>query len=360
VHKHTIDWYRQTNITLDAATAEKRWATAEAVAKTLSRASAIELLRLFLFVPQNSDFTQRFTSDLVGLDAEFPVSKNMQDLRLMAGLVIMTTFAAPSGPGVALALGLRAACFPDGRAKAIQPAILSEAELYLLAQANRVRPENFSSDTLPGPTKTLTARSKALIEAEASGDAAQKTAALAAYREAVPGAVTASHKELVRRIEQLAEESALLWWILAEFSDTLQQPVGKLDQDTFALAAAIEAAQRTLRLPPPQSIGPLLARALQSCKASEKKFALSDYIKASNPMWRTPFVKSTRVTDCPDLSPVSAVLEKAEELGGAPALKALPKLCPGVKAEVPLIPAQAARQFYNEIIFLRALEVALD
>lgn len=44
MHKNTIDWYRQVHITLDAPLAEKRWATAEAIAKDLSRARIIALL----------------------------------------------------------------------------------------------------------------------------------------------------------------------------------------------------------------------------------------------------------------------------------------------------------------------------
>lgn len=44
MHKHTTDWYRQIFLTPDAALAEKRWATAEAVAKKLPPARIIELL----------------------------------------------------------------------------------------------------------------------------------------------------------------------------------------------------------------------------------------------------------------------------------------------------------------------------
>jgi len=62
------------------------------------------------------------------------------------------------------------------------------------------------------------------------------------------------------------------------------------------------------------------------------------------------------VSDCRDLSPLCAALEKTEELGSAStALKALVKLCPGVKGDLTLTPAQAAQQFYNELVFLRTL-----
>src|SRR5437870_2132825 len=108
MHKHTIDWYLQVNLTSDAVLAQKRWDTAEALTKTLSRSCVIELLRLFLFAPSGTDFTESFTTELIELDSEFPVSKNIQELRLMAGLVMTTTFGKPSNNGDAFALGLRA------------------------------------------------------------------------------------------------------------------------------------------------------------------------------------------------------------------------------------------------------------
>jgi hypothetical protein len=361
VHTHTIDWYLQLNLTCDAALAQKRSATAEAVAKKITRARVIELLRLFLFSPVGVEFTQQFTNELVVLDAEFPLSNNAQELRMMAGLVMITTFEESSyeKQAKAFALGLRAASFPSGRVKAIQPAILMEAENYLRSQAGRNRPNDFGTDIAPDATKTLLARGKALVEAEAGADEAKKTTARTAHRDSIPSAIVNSHRGLAKRIEQLAEESALLWWVLAEHSDTLQKAVCKLEPDAYALVAAAEAAQRTMQLPPPPSIGPLLTRALQPCMANKEKLVLSDYIKATESVWRAGYVKSVNVADCRDLSPICAALEKMEELGNAAtALKAVSKLCPGVKGDLPLMPSQAAEQFYNEILFHRALSVA--
>jgi len=357
MHKHTIDWLRQVNLTPDTALAEKRWATAEALAENVARARIIDLLRLFLFPPSDQEFTRQLTDDLIAVDPEFPVSHNIQELRLMAGLVMVTIFGDASDGGDVFALGLRAASFPDGRVKAIQPAILLEAEEFMRNKAGRLRPNAFGIDVAQDVMSTLLARGQALSQAEAGGDEAKKTAALNAYREAIPETIARSHRTLAIRIQQLAEESSLLWWVLAEHSDALQQPLSKVVPEAYALPAAAEAAQRTLHLPPPPSIRPLLERALQSCKKSNRTLALVDYLKFTDPTWRAAYLRSCNVADCRDLTPLSAALEKTEELGSAAAgLKALSKLCPGVKGDSPLTPGQAAQQFYTEILFLRALD----
>ena len=214
------------------------------------------------------------------------------------------------------------------------------------------------TDSAADVRKKLLAPGKALGEA---GDDAKKAAAITSYSESVAGAITDGDGALANRIEQLAEESALLWWVLAEYSDALQRPISELSPETYALAAAVEAAQRTIQLPPLPSIGSLLARALRLYKATNKKLVLADYVKATDPIWRADHVKSVIVADCRDLSPLCAAIEKTEELGSAAtAITALPKFSPGVNGKLPLTPAEAAQQFYNEIVFLRALDAVAN
>ncbi len=355
MHKHAIDWYAQLHLKSDVALVQKRWSTAETVAENLPRPRVIELLRLFLFATLREEFSQQFTNELIEIDPEFPVSNNAGELRLMAGLVMITTFGKPSHEADAFALGMRAASFPSGRIQPIQKEILVEAEEYLRSEAGRLRQNGFvdvSADVLIQP---LMAQEIALSAAEAAGDVAKTVSAQTAYRDSIRNSISSAYEELANRIEQLAEESALLWWVLGEHSDALG-PTNALDAEVYALVAAAEAAQRTMILPPPQSIGPLLARTLRSCKGGDKVLVLSDYFEVVDPVWRAAQVKLINGVDCRDLSPLSATLEKTHELdSAAAALTAIARLCPGVEAGMQITPGQVAHQFYSEVIFLRSL-----
>ena len=359
MHKHAIDWYTQVHLVSDAARVQKRWSAAETVAEKLSRARVIDLLRLFLFAPLSVEFSQQFTNELIDIDPEFPVSNNAQELRLMSGLIMMKSFGDATYYADAFALGLRAASFPGGRVQPIQPEILAEAEEYLRKEAGRLRPNEFKEVSGAAMVKKLAARGETLSAAEAAGDAAKTGIAKTAYRDSIRDSISSSYQELAHRILQLAEESALLWWVLGEHSDALKRPANELNSEAYALVAAAEAEERTMITPPPPSIGPLLARALRPCKVGNKTLVLADYFEAVDPIWRAAQVKSMNVVDCRDLSPLCATLEKTQELGSAAtALTAISILCPGVKAELQLTPVQVAHQFYNEIAFLRSLGMA--
>ena len=357
MHKDTIDWLRQIYLKADGTLAKKQWQTAEKLAKNLTRKRIIELLRLYLFQPTNPEFLQTFTNEIKELDEEFKGNDNVPELRLLAGFVMVTTFQEASHEADAFALGIRAAGFPAVRVQPVEPAMIVEAEKYLLNEAHRLRPNEFANDTAE-VTKVLIARKKKMDEA---ADAAQKTTATDAYQQAVVDTIEASHTKLAQRVEQLAEETCLLWWVLNEFSDSIQEQVAELTPQIYALAAASEAVKRTQLVPPPPCIAPLLTRMLRNCKPGKEQPMLADYLEAARPSWRATQAKSLKIADCRDLVPLSTALEKTEELGDlTAAMKVLPKLCPGVSGELPLGFSQAAQQFYNELVFLRALENVTD
>jgi len=356
MHPYLIDWFRNIYINPDPGVIEKRWKAAQIYGAKLSRGSVALLLRLFLFAETNTDQAKEFTDALLVLDKEFPVTGNTEELRLMAGVVMLTTFLDLSKAGTALALGLRAAVPPGRKSQPVQPAMLVEAETYLRKQAEEQRPGHF------GPVPQMTdisfvAEYEAMKKAEITGDAAVIQAAQTKYHAALETAFRNSHLALAGQVQRLAEESALLWWVIGEYSTSLKRQTADLSSKEYALIAGAEAADRTQILPPPASVGALLNRAISPCKASSKKsLALGSFLGGVDSEWRTERLKILKFADCTDLVPLVTGLAKSQELGNAEtAVELLPKLCPGLDGKMALSPLEAAEQFYVELLFLRAL-----
>ena len=353
-HKHTIDWLRQTNITADEALAEKRWSSAVAVAEDLSAADAVELLRLFLFESKESAFATELTDRLVKLDPEFPVSKNIEELRQIAGLAMVVKFGASTHEADMFALGCEAADFPAGRISPMQQGIIKEAKSYALKEAAIYRPNNFKDNT-DEIVKPLIAKVKALTEAETTGEAEKIKSAEANYRKTLSDIIASSYRTLSNRTAQLAEENGSLWWALASFSETLEKSIENLSMQEYPLIAAFELARRIFTLPAPPSVGPLLTRAVSACGSGKKRATLGEYLTATDQKWVTDFAASVSIGDCTDLVPISTALSKLAELGDIGAVvKALPRFCPGFKDRL-FIPAEIAHQFFKETVFLRAV-----
>ena len=174
-----------------------------------------------------------------------------------------------------------------------------------------------------------------------------------AYDEALATCVA----ELGNKISRLAEESAMLWWVVNEYSTSLKRPTSELSAQEYAFVAAAEAAERTTLLPPPPSANSLLGRAIKPCKRGTKKsLTLAELLGATEPSWRAQQSKSTDSASCADLVPVFTAIGKCQEFGNVEAAaQVVPNLCPGIGAGLSLSAREAAEQYYAELMFLRAL-----
>lgn len=356
MHPHLIDWLRDTEINPDAALATKRWSLAKKFGDKLGRPEAIDLLRAFVCNIPDQATIERLTKGFLDIDQEFPATKNTEVVRIAAGIVMVTTFASSTYTGDALALGLLSACFQNNRQGPAQPAILTEADNYLYQESLKQRPDDFDAP-LPSSEKKIASAYKALRESEATPDEAARQAAATAYHKAVSTAISDVGQQLTTRLRRLAEESSIAWWILGEYSELLGKPVSTVSADQYSLAAAAEAARRTRVLPPPSSMKAVLGRALKGCrKPGKAKLSISHYL-GQQISWSVDYLKKVNAGDCIELVPLTAALQKMNELDDAAAVtKALPRLCPGIEQTASLTPVTAATQFYNELMFLRALD----
>jgi len=355
MHPHLIDWLRNVHINPDPKVAARRWEAAVGYSGKIGRESVSKLLHLFLFSSPTPELSKWFTDELLKLDSEFPVTSNQEELRLMAGIVMVSLFEGSSYTADAFALGLRSMTFSNRMTQPVQPEILSISSSYLNSEAEKQRPVDFK-DLDPDLQTVLAPPSKAVDEAETSGDATKIQVARSAYSKAVVQAIQERHTFLHQQVRRLAEESAMLWWVLGAYSPLLQARTTELDDLKYALVAACEAADRTHILPPPHSAEALLSRALAPCKKKSKKTTIRDYLATTSDPWRTQYLSKLNYSDSTEIVPFLLGITKVEEFGDAvAAAKILPNLCPGFKVEQVITPEQAANQLYVELMFLKAL-----
>ena len=359
MHPHLIDWFRNVHIHPDSSVVEKRWKTAQKYADTLDVSSICSLLRIFLFSKIDQAEKEGFEKSLLLLDKEFPIAGNAEELRLMAGVVMVATFEEGTRLGDAFALGIRAASMCGRRLDPVQPEIVAESAKYLQVEAERQRPIDFNERPLT-PNSALSDLFKAIRGAGDDDEALE--AAESAYQNELESLIQTSHDILGKQIRRLAEESALLWWVVNEYSSSLDCRTSELAASEYAIVAATEAAERTHLLPPPRSAKALLTRALKPCKKkATATFTLEQLLSATPASSRNSLVKTLRLEHCKDLVPLLTGLIKTEEFGSATAAaQVLEKLSQGFDSSYLLSPPQAAFCAYCELMFIKALNATAE
>src|ERR1035441_1745563 len=307
MHSHLIDWFRNVHIHPDPKVVEKRWDTAAKYSENLSQSSICMLLRLFLFPVSDSDDKTRFEKELLDLDVEFPIAGNDHELRLMAGVVMTVTFDKSSYVADAFSLGLTAATALGRQVEPAQPEILQEAECYLSKEAEDQRPDNFGEES----TSSEVALNNHLQKLTAATGESSVAAQSAFFKEII-AAFTRNREASDAQLLRLSEESAMLWWLINEYSDSLQKSTPNISALDYAIAAAVEASRRTLILPPPNSMGALLTRALKPCRAKPQgPYSIEQLLVATNGKWRTPFVHGLQLADSKALLPIMTEILRA-------------------------------------------------
>lgn len=342
-----IDWLRQLHLNADNTLATKRWNLAEQLAENIGRKEAIQMMRVFLFPDSTAQHLQSLTELVLSHDREFPATGNTEEIRLLSGIVMLASIEKRPELAIAFALGIRAASFPKHRCNPPQRAIGDALAKFLDAKSNSLRPNDFGlasqRQVLLNALKTFGNESGPEDEPKNSRTSEHLEAALA--------------KMFGEPLQRLSEESALLWWLLGAYSAQLNQDTSGMSSDSYALVAAWEAAERTQLLPPPPSLYPILNQVLVNCKGGRKRNpTLMDILGASDAAWRNRFVTAHPAQDCADLTPITTALIKLEDSEDITVVaKMLPKACPNVAPDLALPPVEAARQLFNEIIFLNAL-----
>lgn len=331
MHPHFYHWHVHAELKPDTTILEPRWKAAAEFAEEISAADICSLLRLVLFSGGDPEFTKKFSEALVQREPTFPPEGNAELLRVMATATVFSQMEESSSEADAFALGLHAAAFPGQRIQPVCKEVMNRAAEYLGAESERMRQKTSAG-----------AHFNALQDAVEAANWLQNGNATKLLGDGV--------LELGDVLGRLSEESQFLWWLVGRRSSSLNLRRDKLTPEAYALPAAAEAAERVTLLPPAGSMESLLDEALAQCGVPKRLHApLVEFIDAAAEEWVKGAVTASTA---PDLTPLTGILA-VRRAGGKADANTLKQLRIPPKTEAS--PAEAARQYFHELMFLRAL-----
>jgi len=349
-HQNFYHWHARAELKPETSILEPRWNAAAKFAEKLSANDVRDLLCLAMFSGASSaEFEKRFGDSLVKAEPTFPIENNHELLRVMAAASLYSRLEKVSSTADAIALGMHSAAFPAERAMPVTPDLVARAHEYLSSESERVRPKIATGaiEKTEKQAETLLNALKAAIPGNSPQEVGKATEALG---RGILSAVKESHQQLGEVIERLAEESQFLWWLVGRRSDSLNARRESLTAESYALPAATEAAERVGPLPPAQSTEFLLDEALSQSGKPGRSASVPDLLQSLDKAW---LEKSASACVCPPLTPIAALLV---ELRTSSKLdnQSLKKL--RIPAKTRVTPAELARQYFRELVFIRAAE----
>jgi hypothetical protein len=350
MHPNFFHWHSRAEMKPEVAHLQTRWNAAVKCSERPSNADICSLIKLVLFPGVEQDFGKRFSEGLVKADPTFPPADNAQLLRVMASAAVYHHLATPSKVANAFALGLQAANFAGAQVDPFCQDVMALFTEYLANESERVHPRIYAATLAKAEKQAETAYGslKKAIEANSLQDVGKASEAMG---RGMLTAMKESHQQLGDIIGRMSEESQFLWWLIGRRSSALETRRELLTADGYALPAAAEAAERVLVLPPASSVESLLDEVLSQCgKKSGAPMGPANILVNLDSKW---IQNVTPVANAHELTPLVSLVASRPATGkvDAAATKAA-----GLPPKIKFTAAEAARQYFRERVFLRALE----
>jgi len=271
----------------------------------------LELTRLFYGLsPRSLDW---FVEELRQEDPSFSLITNKREAVLLAAAILLQRIdkgdiRAALAIVVGAAMGVRKPAISDWLLTRATEALarVSVEDRQVSAQLSRITGPAASkiSDDIEKLDGDPAVQKAVLIKMRAESAAAVK--ALSTQVSAVAG-------DLVRSLTLAREESGMLWWVFAEWSDSLDRPLSGLVPGQACLAIARDLDHLTASRLGPVSIRAMMQRALAATKRDKAAVSLAsavsavvDYAGFSNQI----------VDGDEDILPVHGALRRAHLSGG--------------------------------------------
>lgn len=265
MHSLFADWHRSVDLEPVLDTLSTHWNVAVELAEDSDLAEATGLAALFLRTPGNAEARERLQTTAKEADPTFPVRDNDAIIGVIAGAALMhlmgLDIALGDAGSLAVVCGHAHGTGPTGPL----PDVLNEAKKTLDRRARELR--SIATPPAKRPSRPTfadpVAKMQPLSEVSAQNWGAawlstqEQDAALRQALSSVNDNVGKAYDSLHRRILALErasggnalvtlnEETSLLWWLFAEYSNDLDIPLRGLDRGVRALIVGKEVADRT-------------------------------------------------------------------------------------------------------------------
>jgi hypothetical protein len=371
MHKHFSDWYREIGIVPTPELVEKRWQAIEMIFKDIDEKQLLGLVCTLKHgghcFPQ---FHEQFAQYFLKTDTTFPMRKNDNEIRVLSGACLAEIFAGRGDFGL-----LAAACTISGSLGILSSEppysdVTHEAADKLALASSELRARNEYPE-MPSYGPTLEA---ALQDLKAKTPAnnlpqVQLTSPLIdclLKTENMVIELAQKNREFVAqaqyRIETLAEECNVLWWMFSGHSHDLEMAFAEIDKKALPIIAGKELSDLIVNLPGPASVKAILIKAIQFAKRRGKgnsKCTISEAIESLPSEWRASIAEKARANSSafPCIFPLHFAITLAVDLEGSPWEKAFIKKSDIFKPELELYGNQIAYQFYLESLILQHVNV---
>lgn len=318
MHPEFPTWYREVDLGENRDRLQGRWKGVSTVVGQATRADVEALLAIVFRArrPSSIEGLAHIRQQFKNADESFEMSGNNKELEILSGATLAVLLERTDETAAFTALAVTAASLNGARITDLPMNLpsLAEAATAKLSEQRRQRPK-LDRQRLKAVPKVDFAEAKAKFQAQPN--ATGMDAALDIAADSVNLALDTMGKLLSTSLREndtfiaiQDEELELLWWIIGEHSDDLNQRFDEVSPNVRPLVFAKELADATEFLPGPLSIRSLLSRV---GLRAETMLTIPDAVNACDDAWLARLLSRDNVSAL--VYPIHFAIERKLETG---------------------------------------------
>lgn len=311
-------WYSHVDLENNADKRQARWNAIEAYLQDEDGVDVEMLVKLA------HDFRQQPTQDQLTAfrqyyrehDETFPSSGNDKELQLLAGSCLaVLAHNDDYSQSAEAALALVTASFNGAREIELPINLIEIADKSIISQGIKDRRRsNFIKSTVSLNKISLKEVAESVVNSWAQVSQAFTSTESIVNEKLLPQIqekINADIMNAKKIIEIQDEELQMLWWVVGEYSHSVDCPFDKLDPNSKALILAAELSDATQLIPGPVAIKALLSRA--GLTKQRKKIKFTSAINSAPEEWLKSQLEGKSIS--PLTTPIHFAIERQLETG---------------------------------------------
>lgn len=311
-----------------------------------------ELTRIY-FGSAKKDESDWFVEIFRKTDASFSAVENEREMAVLAMCILAEEIR---GGSFLSCISPLVYAFKDNRIPVVIPRFIEFANNSLLDLAKRA---SFNPPKIP----QISVPNKASFDATMkSYKESHDTAVLVSMLESnfsdmnkiALGAnqIQKAYASIVNEVENLREETEMLWWYIGGYSDDSKKSFDELGQNVAGLLASKDIVELTDYRAGPAAAEAILFRIINSAKKTKKDLGFYEVIDSVYENYSDSLNFDYDIAGIHDFFPVNTSLVKMWENGKGTWSNAFKKLT-GFKNEPAISPHDISLQFYRELLLLK-------
>ncbi len=351
------DWYRTVSISPTAEQVSARWAGIEAASVDVTASRIIDFARLYTIKPHKGYETPQYLDNFFrDQDTLFPNKGNVEEIRLLAGVILRNIIDKKLPGASAAAYGIVCGSFGNRRNGIGIKDHISVAERYLTERGKAIRASNVSPTIIaPISRARLEELMPNLLFNQPQNLKDGFYTMLEEISEKAAEGATKTFTALAQLIHAQREELDLLWWLQTSFSKDAEKPFADIGILMGSIMLPLELADLTAFVPGSPGIFGMIISALKQIPLKDDRVSIKAVVNSVSRDWRKTRVEANAGLTVGDLCPINLAMSKSLETDGVddwiPAFKKQASMSADDKFEARDLSAQV----YSERMFVRAL-----